>query len=117
MNMALKRVDEFDGVSEAEVVEFSVDGVSYEIDLSADNKAKLHEVLERFISAGRRKAPRAPRPARSGKNPAPARTEQLEAIRSWARKKGHKVSDRGRIPKEVMHQFDAEHSPPIFSEV
>jgi hypothetical protein len=48
-------VDDFDGEGAAdETVEFSIDGVSYEIDLSAKNAKKLREVLMQWIEAGRR---------------------------------------------------------------
>jgi len=31
--------------------------------------------------------------------------DQNQAIREWARMKGYKVSDRGRIPKEVTEAY------------
>jgi hypothetical protein len=30
---------------------------------------------------------------------------QSQAIRQWAREQGMKVSDRGRVPKEVMEAY------------
>ena len=35
--------------------------------------------------------------------------EQAGAIREWARKNGHEVSDRGRIPAAVVEAFEAAH--------
>ena len=48
-------VDDFDGEGAAdETVEFGLDGVSYEIDLSAKNAAKLRNELKPWLEAGRR---------------------------------------------------------------
>jgi hypothetical protein len=35
--------------------------------------------------------------------------EQTAAIREWARKAGHNVSDRGRISAEVQKAFEDAH--------
>lgn len=35
--------------------------------------------------------------------------EQLTSIRDWARKNGYSVSDRGRIPSDVLEAYDAAH--------
>ena len=48
-------VDDFDGEGAAdETVEFGLDGVSYEIDLSSKNAAKLRGDLKQWVDAGRR---------------------------------------------------------------
>ena len=103
-------VDDFDGEGPAdETVEFSIDGVSYEIDLSAKNAKKLREEFKQWTDAGRRVGGR-----RRGRTGAPSRAgrgsidrEQRAAIRDWARRNGHKVSTRGRIPAEVIEAFHA----------
>jgi nucleoid-associated protein Lsr2 len=33
----------------------------------------------------------------------------LRAIRQWAREQGLQVSDRGRIPAEIVARYDAAH--------
>jgi hypothetical protein len=102
-------VDDFEGDGPAdETVEFSIDGVSYEIDLSAKNAKKLREDLKQWIDAGRRVGGR-----RRGRSGGPSRgrasidREQSAAIREWARRSGHKVSTRGRIPAEIIDAFHA----------
>ena len=102
-------VDDFDGDGPAdETVEFSIDGVSYEIDLSAKNAKKIREDLKQWIDAGRRVGGR-----RRGRSGGPGRgrasidREQSAAIREWARRSGHKVSTRGRIPAEIIDAFHA----------
>jgi len=105
-------VDDFDGEGPAdETVEFSIDGVSYEIDLSAKNAKKLRDDLKQWTEAGRRVGGR-----RRGRSAGPTGRatgrgsidrEQSAAIRDWARRNGHKVSTRGRIPAEVIEAFHA----------
>ena len=55
----------------------------------------------------------APDPASGGAGAAPKGRpsidrEQNQAIRDWARKRGMKVSDRGRIPAEVLEAYHKE---------
>ena len=103
-------IDDIDG-SEipdggGERVEFSLRGVSYQIDLSAANVAKLDKALKPYIdSAAKVGGTRARRAKSTGK----ASKEQLSAIREWARKNGHEVSDRGRIKAETVEAFEASH--------
>ncbi|MCW2650288.1 MAG: nucleoid-associated protein Lsr2 [Mycobacterium sp.] len=102
-------VDDFDGAAAAdETVEFGLDGVTYEIDLSNKNAKKLREDLKVWVDAGRRVGGR-----RRGRSAGPARgrasidREQSAAIREWARRNGHNVSSRGRIPADVIEAFHA----------
>ena len=102
-------VDDFDGDGPAdETVEFSLDGVSYEIDLSAKNAKKLREDLKQWIDSGRRVGGRRRgRAGASGRGRGSIDREQSAAIREWARRSGHKVSTRGRIPAEIIEAFHA----------
>jgi Lsr2. len=102
-------VDDLDGTEADEQVEFAVDGKAYEIDLSASNSARLREALAPFISAARRTTGR----RRSGSAAAPARPstdrEQNQAIREWAHAQGMKISERGRIPSNVLEAYHQNH--------
>ncbi|MHC9295542.1 histone-like nucleoid-structuring protein Lsr2 [Mycobacterium sp. LTG2003] len=103
-------VDDFDGEATAdETVEFGLDGVSYEIDLSSKNAAKLRNDLKQWVEAGRRVGGR--RRGRAAGAPGRGRgaidREQSAAIREWARRNGHNVSTRGRIPADVIDAFHA----------
>jgi hypothetical protein len=102
-------VDDFDGEGSAdETVEFSLDGVSYEIDLSSKNAQKLRNELKPWLEAGRRVGGRRRgRTAPPGRGRASIDREQSAAIRDWARRNGHKVSTRGRIPAEIIDAFHA----------
>ena len=98
-------VDDLDGNEADEQVEFSVDGKAYEIDLSAANSAKLRYALAPFVSAARRTGGR----RRSAGSTATVRPsvdrEQNQAIREWAQQRGMKISERGRIPSNVLEAY------------
>ena len=96
-------IDDLDGSVAEEVVTFGLDGVSYEIDLSKENAARLRDALAEWIggarrSGGRRVAGR--RPATQG------RRSDLNEIRQWGRENGFKVSDRGRVSRELEEAYD-----------
>jgi nucleoid-associated protein Lsr2 len=100
-------IDDLDGGSADETVSFGIDGANYEIDLSAKNAARLRDALASFVGNARR-ASRAGAPVRRGSR-ASARSdrEQTQAIREWARKNGHKVGEKGRIPATVLEAYHA----------
>lgn len=99
-------VDDFDGAGAAdETVEFGLDGVTYEIDLSAKNAAKLRGDLKQWVAAGRRVGGRR-RPS-SARGRGTIDRVQSAAIREWARRNGHNVSTRGRIPADIIEAFHA----------
>ena len=104
-------VDDFDGAGPAdETVEFSIDGVTYEIDLSASNAQKLRDEFKPWTEAGRRVGGRRrgrPSATAGGRGRAVIDREQSAAIREWARRNGHRVSTRGRIPADVIDAFHA----------
>jgi hypothetical protein len=97
-------VDDLDGSSAEETVQFSIDGISYEIDLSAKNAKALREAVARYAAAGRRvsTARRGGRARGAGPNPA--------AIREWARSQGIAVNERGRISADLLAQYQAARS-------
>jgi hypothetical protein len=96
-------VDDIDGGEAIETVAFGLDGTSYEIDLSADNAAALRDSLAQWVGSARKAGRSTARPAR-GRSAATDR-EQTQAIRAWARKQGHKVNDRGRIPADIVAAY------------
>jgi hypothetical protein len=99
-------IDDLDGDQATSTVQFGLDGKDYEIDLSDSNTGRLHDVLAEFVAAARKAGSTGPA-ARRSVNAAAARVdrEQNQAIREWARKRGMKVSDRGRIPAEVVDAY------------
>lgn len=95
-----------DSTEDVKTVEFSVSGISYEIDLSPKNREKLTKALEPYVSAGRRTGGRQKRS--SGLASVPVRLD-LSAVRQWASKNGHQVSTRGRVPAAVISAYEAAH--------
>jgi hypothetical protein len=96
-----------------ETVSFSLDGTSYEIDLAEKNAKELRDVFSRYVSAAR-KVGRGSRSSGGGGGRGRGTggrmdREQAGAIRDWARKNGHAVSDRGRIPASVVDAYEAAH--------
>ncbi|MGW0431924.1 histone-like nucleoid-structuring protein Lsr2 [Micromonospora sp. NPDC003197] len=105
-----KLVDDLDGGDADETVKFSLDGVQYEIDLSDKNAEKLRELFAPYVGAGskvgRGGVVIGGRAAR-GRGGATADREQNKAIRAWAKKEGRDISDRGRIPQEIVDEYHA----------
>lgn len=97
--------DDTDGSDASETVTFALDGIGYEIDLNDKNAAKLRSALEPFTSKARRTGRRKPTASPSGS--AKTHSAQLSAMREWARKNGHTVSDRGRISREIQDAYSA----------
>ena len=101
-------VDDLDGGSADENVKFGLDGVNYEIDLSATNAAELRSSLERFVNAAR-KASGGGR-AQRAKAPAAGRGHDSAQIRQWARDNGYTVNSRGRIQAEIQEAYQKANS-------
>jgi hypothetical protein len=100
-------VDDMDGGNAEETVSFSLDGVAYELDLSKKNAAKLRDTFAPYVASARRVSKRGGRGrGRSGG----ARGTDTASVRQWARDQGLKVSDRGRIPADVVARYEAAHS-------
>ncbi|MBW8766819.1 MAG: Lsr2 family protein [Geodermatophilales bacterium] len=95
-----------------ETVSFSLDGTSYEIDLADKNAKEMRDALARYVSAARKVGRGGTRASGGGRSRATGGRmdrEQAGAIRDWARKNGHAVSDRGRIPASVVEAYEAAH--------
>jgi hypothetical protein len=107
-------VDDIDGGEASETVSFALDGSSYEIDLSGKNAEELRDAFAKYVGAAR-KAGRAPggssgRSSGSGRRSGGSASmdrDQAAAIRSWAKKQGLNVSDRGRIPATIIEQYNS----------
>ena len=103
-----------DSISADETVSFALDGTTYEIDLSEKNANEMRDVLGKYVAAARKVSSRGTRASGAGRSRATGGggrmdREQAGAIREWARKNGHEVSDRGRIPASVVEAFEAAH--------
>src|SRR4051794_32288373 len=101
--MALKTIvqllDDIDGKPADETVAFSLDGVSYEIDLNAKNADRLRKAFTPYVEKGRKAGVRKVGRGRAGARTAHTR-ERAADIRAWAKQHGITVNDRGRIPTQ-----------------
>ena len=100
-------VDDLEGGPAEETVSFSLDGVSYEIDLNDANAGKLRDALSKYVGSARKVGGRgAARGRGRGGRKASAKTGE---IRAWAKSKGLEVNERGRIPASIVEQYEAAH--------
>ena len=88
-----------------ETVTFSVDGISYEIDLTAEEAGQLRTALEPFASSAR-KVGRSTITAKRNRR-ASATDYAPSAVRAWAQANGIQVSERGRVSKDVLERYRA----------
>lgn len=96
--------DDMDGSPADTTVRFDFGGASYEIDLSEAHAGQFAKAMEPYLENARRVS-RQRRPAQA---PSRIRHDQSE-VRTWAREQGLKISERGRIPADVLAKFEAAH--------
>jgi hypothetical protein len=109
----IELTDDLDGkpISEGkgETVRFSLDRTDYEIDLAERNAKALRNDLAKYITAGRRTAGggRGTGRGRTRTGTGPARDYDPKAVRAWAESQGIEVSQRGRVPADLVARLQA----------
>jgi len=101
-------VDDLEGGQASGTVYFSLNGRHYEIDLSAENAAKLRDVLAPFVAVARRSdGAHRPRTTRADAGPTSRPIDRVKGaeIREWARQHGHKIAIRGRMPRWILEAY------------
>ena len=115
-------VDDLTGEEAEDIstVEFALDGATYEIDLDDKNSAALRDALAEYVAAARRTGGRRATTSgarrRSGSGTGTPRAtspggydrETSKQIREWAKGQGFEVSDRGRVPNNVVEAWEAQ---------
>jgi hypothetical protein len=98
-------VDDLDGTASTDVstVLFSLDGVTYEIDLSESNAERLRGSLAQYVESARRVGGRLKRGSKSAQNG--SGSHDAGQIRAWANDNGFGLSGRGRIPSHVVEAY------------
>jgi Lsr2 len=104
----VRLLDDIDGKPADETVSFSLDGITYEIDLRTKNADKLRKVfapyMEKARKGGVRRAGRG-----SGRGGRTAHNRERAAdIRGWAKEHGITINDRGRIPAEIVQAYESQ---------
>jgi len=94
-----------------ETVNFSLDGQSYEIDLSNENATKLRDDFAQYVGHGRKVGSNgsAGRPSGNRSRPSSGDKRDLGPVREWGRQNGYDVSERGRVKASVIEAYDAAH--------
>jgi len=93
--------DDLEGGPADETMRFAIGGTAYEIDLNKKNARAFRKQLAPFIEHAR-KAGRGQRRPRTS-----SARQRSGDIRAWAQGQGIAVSGRGRIPANVVAQYDA----------
>lgn len=89
-----------------DTITFSLDGTTYEIDLSHDNARQMRDEFGKYLRSGRMVN------LGHGRRPAPKNRQatdrkRVQAIRAWGEYKGLlKPNSRGRIPREVVDMYE-----------
>ncbi len=99
-------VDDLDGGPADETVQFGLDGVSYEIDLTSDNAQALRDAVAVWVGHARRVGGR----KSAGKASRGSSGSKTAHIRAWAKDQGLPVNDRGRIPADIVAKYEAAHA-------
>ncbi|MFF7292024.1 Lsr2 family protein [Microbacterium sp. NPDC008134] len=100
-------IDDVDGTEATTSIRFAVGGTNFEIDLNDANAEKFHEALKPWTDVARKAKKEGSSSARTSSKSTGRR--DLAAIRKWASDNGHAVSERGRIPANVIEAYDAAH--------
>lgn len=99
-------VDDLDGTKADRTVSFGLEGDQYEIDLSQANIDKLQDALAKYVEAARKVRPTRARRTGSRQGGTPGKSA---LVREWARARGMKVSERGRVSQEIIDAYEAAH--------
>ena len=106
-----------DDVEAVETVRFGNDGNTYEIEMCQQHLDEYHNWMEEYVAVARRVGGTGRARARAAssstpkarRSPAVRGSEDVGAMRQWARSNGFEVSARGRIPASVRAAFQAAH--------
>lgn len=104
----VRYIDDLDGTDLGETsntLSFAFEGKEYSIDLSDENAEAFRAAVAPYIEAGHRATGNKTKTGR--KSTGKTSSGDTKAIRDWARTSGYDVSDRGRIPSDVMEAYAA----------
>ncbi|KAA1418070.1 Lsr2 family protein [Mumia zhuanghuii] len=100
-------VDDIDGGEAEETISFALDGVSYEIDLSAKNAKKLRDAVAPYVAEARKARGARRRSSGGSAKRRASGSSSASEIREWARENGYEVSERGRVSEELRAAYEA----------
>ena len=85
---------------------FSIDGRDYEIDLCLRHSERFDDAVSRYASQARKASAQ---PIRTKRRTAAHRKHSAQ-VRAWAKANGFTVSERGRIPADVVSKYESTHA-------
>lgn len=91
----------------SETIGFGVDGSSYEIDLCDKHAKNLRDSVAQFVGAARRATSGRSGARGRGRSSGGGDRQRTQEIRAWARGKGIKVSERGRLSSDIVAKYEA----------
>jgi hypothetical protein len=89
----------------SETIGFGLDGSSYEIDLCDKHAKGFRDAVSSYVGQARRAVSGAR--GRGRRSSGGGDRQRTQEIRAWARKKGIKVSERGRLSGDIVSQYEA----------
>ena len=115
----IQLTDDLDGKAipdgKGETIRFGLDRTEYEIDLNDKNAKALRDAVARYVAAARRtgdssgsaRGAAAHRRGTGRSGSGPERDYDPKAVRAWAEAQGIEVSQRGRVPADLIAKFQA----------
>jgi len=107
--------DDLDGKpipdGKGETIRFGLDRTDYEIDLTDKNAKALRDAISKYVAAARRTGNAGSRRGTGGRGSAgrggseASRDYDPKAVRAWAESQGIEVSQRGRVPADLIAKF------------
>ena len=91
---------------DGQTVKFAFLGAEYEIDLSQKEADDFADTIQKYVNAGRRVGGRRQSGASSSARRDPSQTK---AIKSWLDEQGIDHPKRGRLPQDLIDQWEAAH--------
>src|ERR1700758_2426859 len=97
--------DDLTGGPADETVKFGMDGREYEVDLSTRHASEFRRLVAPFVEHARLVLQQRSRPrARTASS-----RERSRQIRSWAERQGFSVAEHGRLPANVIEEYELAH--------
>lgn len=91
---------------DGQTVKFGFLGVDYEIDLSQEEADDFANTIQKYVEGGRRVGGRRQTGAASSAKRDPSQTK---AIKSWLDEQGIDYPKRGRLPQNLIDQWEQAH--------
>jgi hypothetical protein len=96
-------LSDLSGEGEASTVSFSVQGSSYEIDLTKGEATEFFRALDPYV----KKARKVSRSTRAGVSSNSTRVGVYTRVKDWGRANGFSVNDRGRPSKVLVDAYQS----------